>query len=1260
MFVRGRVWRLIAACSVLTAAPCIPRAFGQHATQKDEFGYWPGFTREAESVTPAPTPYRNAPPGLRIMSPPTKPTPRLIDDYAQSFEGDSWDFDEGDTEGISAFQRLTDQQVKDGVLSFTTQANARLTWDGLLVGAGWRYWDGIGLRLRIRQSLPESTVTARFDPRGYRNENSVTLTGTDWQEIELDGPQVVHKKTRLLLSFDKPDNRIEIDWLRVGRYTGPVNYRKTLEVKGPVRDAWCFWRAHRQAVTVYVNGTEVAHDQLNPFDIGPALKPGKNVIALFTEPVTFRTDIRRTIIFAGTVRYEGGGLERLVSDATWRYAENNPEGWTAVEFDDAEWPFATARELEGHRGLTAAARATKAGFRQELPAVGYMRPSYGGIPSPIFDEAEGISMDVAIPGGDTREYAATYLLREALTGEEVATGSLSEVGVRGRDRVFALACPGVKRGGYHLRIELAEGEELVDSLEQEVVVIGKIAQPTVKGADYREGMDLELVDEIDCTSDGEQHAFADLGRLTGKEEALSRVITTPLGRCRLSGPGYADWFGYRIRVRHPGAWHLVEVEYPEDRFRMFGAAISEPEQKGVVGYARTVGDGFPVSGRIETLRFLYVPAEREAVIRLQNLCDWEATCAVSRIRIYELRGELPAMASPNALDEILYGYANERECAIANSLAVAPGGRSALRRVTDLDVTYTLLLGAYENMIRWARFSGQNAIVLPVQQYYQIYYQRPGPRTVMWGGSYEKDTIGLMARLAELNGLKVILNLEWSNRDVLEQLDRFTDEQVHQGADTIRPVMRDGKQFRRYAGIGYNFQHPRVEAELLATVDDLLAQAAAYPAVKGLSFYQIPDYAPCAYRRGGDATDVSFDDTSIRRFAAEAGIEVPVADDDPERFGKRSEWILEHAWEQYVQWRCDAVTSVVQRIATKVRAGRPDWTCSFHWGANQMHGFPSVEAGLRSWGIDAPAIGEIEGVQQGIKEWIGSEKVYWNRYQRFYDFVLYSPEGDTFGMTRAVRQTNLDVLIPPERRCSWGFNFFVDSSRSGTVCYEMAPCREHYLAHYADILSHSTPTFHGFGVGDNSLHSGPEQEVRTVARVVRTLPAGVYQTLTRSGLDRNIAVRALEREPHLYFYVVNPFPWPVSGSLTMSRAGKVLDLIENVQLEGQEIPLELGASEIKTFRADLAGGARPASAQVALCQEGVQELRAKRDRAREALAALKGGEVSLDTNTTTLEQIEATVAEVNQALEAGAYARVYRLLCSRPIVYLLAANPPQT
>ena len=572
-------------------------------------------------------------------------------------------------------------------------------------------------------------------------------------------------------------------------------------------------------------------------------------------------------------------------------------------------------------------------------------------------------------------------------------------------------------------------------------------------------------------------------------------------------------------------------------------------------------------------------------------------------------------------------------------------------------MTYTLLLSAYENMIRWARFSGQNTIVLPVQQYYQIYYQRPGPRAVMWGCCYEKDSIGLMARLAELNGLKVVLNIEWSNRDNIEQLDRFTNLQVKQGADTVRPVMRDGKQFRRYAGIGYNFQHPRVEAEILATVDDLLAQAAPYAAVKGLSFYQIPDYAPCAYRRGGDPTDVSFDDASIRRFAREGGVRVPVPLSDPDRFRKRSEWVYKNAWDEYVQWRCDAVTSLIRRIAARVRARRPDWRCSFHWGANQMHGLPSLDAGLRSWGIDARAIGQIDGVLQGIKEWIGSEKVYWNRHKRFYDFVLYSPEGDTFGMTKAIRQTNLDALMPPGRRCSWGFNFFVDSSRAGTVCYELAPCRAHYLAHYADILSHSTPEFHGFGVGDNSLHSGPEQEVRAVARVLRTLPKGVYRTLTGNGLDRNLVVRAIERKPHLYFYVVNVFPWPAQGHLTLSQSGRVLNLIENAECRGKEIALDLGPSEIRTFRVDIASGPRPLAARVALCETGVEELSATARRAHAAMARLKAGDVFLDPNTATPAKIEAALADAGDALQAQSHARAYRLLNSRPIVYLFAAKP---
>ena len=133
-------------------------------------------------------------------------------------------------------------------------------------------------------------------------------------------------------------------------------------------------------------------------------------------------------------------------------------------------------------------------------------------------------------------------------------------------------------------------------------------------------------------------------------------------------------------------------------------------------------------------------------------------------------------------------------------------------------------------------------------------------------------------------------------------------------------------------------------------------------------------------------------------------------------------------------------------------------------------------------------------------------------------------------------------------------------------------------------------------------------------------------------------------------------PWPASGSLALSRPGYVLNLIEDVELDGEQIMLDLGPSEIKTFRVDLASGARPAGARVALCEEGVEELKAMRHRAGAALTRLKAGEVSLNADTTTVEKIESTLAEVDAAFQAQVYAYAYRSLCSRPIVYLLAAK----
>jgi hypothetical protein len=69
------------------------------------------------------------------------------------------------------------------------------------------------------------------------------------------------------------------------------------------------------------------------------LKPGRNVLTLWAEHRTATGD-NPGLFGCLEIRYAGGGVQRLVTDATWKAWGGKIGGWDARAFDDSAWPTA--------------------------------------------------------------------------------------------------------------------------------------------------------------------------------------------------------------------------------------------------------------------------------------------------------------------------------------------------------------------------------------------------------------------------------------------------------------------------------------------------------------------------------------------------------------------------------------------------------------------------------------------------------------------------------------------------------------------------------------------------------------------------------------------------------------------------------------------------------------------------------------------------------------------------------------------------------
>lgn len=98
--------------------------------------------------------------------------------------------------------------------------------------------------------------------------------------------------------------------------------------------------------TVWLNGEQLgSHDSwrtLRRFDqIAAKLKPGRNVLAIRAENVKAEVPRNPAGLISGmTIELSDGQSIHVPSDAHWRTAKNEADGWQRAEFNDTAWPEA--------------------------------------------------------------------------------------------------------------------------------------------------------------------------------------------------------------------------------------------------------------------------------------------------------------------------------------------------------------------------------------------------------------------------------------------------------------------------------------------------------------------------------------------------------------------------------------------------------------------------------------------------------------------------------------------------------------------------------------------------------------------------------------------------------------------------------------------------------------------------------------------------------------------------------------------------------
>lgn len=1248
--------------------------------------------------------------GARIIGAPWEANgPALVDDYAEATYGRPWDFEDGTTSRIAEFgSGIIAPLVLDGKLSFTTGTHeARFFW-GDADGRSSRhrqeklrwnhpYWSIGVLSLRIRQSLPEShwraswggwTELGTFDTQASQQ---FALVGTEWQTIRVRmGRRGERFHTWLSIETGTPGNRVEIDEVRVERESEHAYFRTCVTLPAPPFFGGIWYVAQPQ-YTLYINGQTVRSWDGNGsgwwpawMDITKYLKGGRNSIAFDRELMDWMGR-QNFLIVGGVVRCADGHIVRIRTSEQWRVGKTPSRGWTQPDFDDSNWvnarSWGDASEAHFPPGASDIElvwrMCMQAGYQVIPPRhLGAMEFAFPGRPDPLFDAREPVVININAPRRvfDGRRYAVSYRIFDSETRHLIGSGQVPELKPANGMQRWQFRRRGLAPGVYAAYFDLTLDGKREETAFLEIAICAPIGGEKIKGTSIEEGLQLAQEDSINCGdwSDAHERIYGE-GLAPDPTLPQPRIVSDPVGGQVLELDRPFQWAGYRVRFSDTTKPYLIRVTYPDTHPQIFGLRIDQPgwgsSYECVTACGAYTCRETPPSNAMRSFSTLTWPRTHEATLCLVNY-NSRLPVRLKSIGIFRIDNELPQMEIPNPSPGAdgseafprMFGYVTERGTVVLPTFLQDRSATWLWHAMENCPTTGTLHYWwkAGQNLIRWLKFTGQNAWAYNAHMYGQTYY----PTEL--ADRYEKSsyvyTMPLLAKMFEMNDLYLFASTEFLTARPVWKQDIYTDQEVAEGADTMKAVSSDGYQQVHFAGAGANYQHPVVEDAIVTMVHDLCAPMKAYPAFKGVLLSGGGYYGPSGVfklHRQMDFFNNSFDDTSIRRFETFSGMKVPEFGTTRDKFARRREWIERNARSQWIAWRCAAVTDVIQRCAAAASGVRKDLLVVCNWG-DWSYGKARIkywtdgvpyETISREAGVDYQALRQVPGALFGLVleqagEWEhASDQV----IEGGFDAAMQSMEirGGVGAESLFLHHPFSESGLQTARSGTWPWT-------SVPACtYSPRPVGADYLANYSRTISAGVPRMLWHGYCDVQHYSGGEQDIRTVARLFRSIPPGRFGEPAPALRTRNVLIRV--HTDGKSFLLINPAWWETRCHLSLTSpagaAPALTRLDDGAKLLGPWIEVKLDPFATETFElapetelvAALGEVTDPRAADA--MRRAVERLEALRDDLERRGVSLDGGPGS--DLTKVIEGIRGYVAEAD-------YGRAY--YATKDIEYLRAVS----
>lgn len=1148
-------------------------------------------------------------------------------------------FPKNNKANFTSFSGVGQVVVKDNKLSFVqTASKAVIGWGNY--GGKQKIKDIVDMfpeaddvTIRIKQSGASSKWQLYYWCNGKRasglSKINVNLTGSKWQDLVLKQSRfliIVPDGFELVLNGEK-GTRYEIEYVKLSRQVSQGYARYEMNIpEGKIwkavanigaRPVYQWYGINEILCKLYINGKEVKRRGARSLyhtagmDLRPYLKTGKNCIAFYG----YRVVMPPFIYLQGKVIMESGAEVDISTNNDWKYSEKSEPGWNKVGFNDSSWEpvVNSGRPMFTPRGWS----NELSGLAEYCGPLAIKNPQREKL---FYTDDSEVKMNFLIPKG----YKGKKPTLEVSWGKAAADGTSDEKNIiklntfeeQGDSLVYKTGLGKLAYGVYTLSLKLTAGDKLIKRHREPFMVLHKQKPVIIEGKSYTEGLDLELEDQIDFTDSNDKHPVREaMAIMNYKTEAVKdpKIIKkNGLEYREVSGAKRGSYFSCRFEFKKPGSFYLMELEYPDDKYREIGASVSliKPGQWSptMSGVGAETGGKFYISNKMQKLYWIHVATGGVHSIDIINN-KTGAPAAAKSLKIYRIKGNLPAIKMGNTRK---VGIHSER-CTTTSGIGKNFGTRRLMNREErSADQNLPMMqrfvadlvwsLDTCDRYIQYMKFSGQNIHIMGCMQYCDDNTPAVSPSQA----NLSRLPIGfrsILSNMFEVNGIDFFAGIELSQFRPIRT--NYNDAQVAKGKESLWLIDKDGKQFTkgRNESTGMNWVHPKFQQAFADLIRELLQKFGKNKNFRGIHFltgpmghsigYWLPGLASGTTKDYSEPFAYSYDDVSFAQFEKDTGMNLFVDPKDPMRFAKRYTVLTSPALkEMFIDWRCEKLRDFFADSLKVLRTDRKD-LCFINAIAiedpefykSQLARKVPVKDNYKTYAFDLDILNKVDGL------WNGRWTISWQdstRGERAQNPYIWYPRTAKEVTSVYERDKNRSVLC----RTSWDENFIIKPDEKFSRYGKSKVVESDWILNYYRIRTLLQPAAYNCreaiiqaiitadpqiiwsGFTDLNINVGFEQQIREIAKVFSQLPEARFKNSLNTGLDTNFAIRQHSSSDKSWVYIANPGYWAIKGELTLSTPGTIVDLgtgreIRKAGSDGKfTVPVDLAPYGLIAFKID--------------------------------------------------------------------------------------------